>query len=113
VLVRAWSADGRSARETATLTVLNPTPPEVVAQTLSEGQTVAGIVQWRATVRGGVALVEFVVDGVVSGSTSHAPYQWSWDTTQESPGPHTVAVRAIGADGRSVDSTRTVVVAPR
>jgi hypothetical protein len=40
----------------------------------------------------------------VRSTATAAPYAFSWDATPEAAGPHTVLVRVVGKDGRSVSS---------
>jgi N-acetyl-anhydromuramyl-L-alanine amidase AmpD len=126
VVVYARAADHRLAKRRLTLVVRNarpaprpkPTPPPatvpaaaVLRQSLVDGQTVSGAVDWRAEAANAVR-VEFLVDGVVRASATTAPYAWSWDASAETPGEHTLAVRAVGRDGRTADAPLRVTVAP-
>jgi hypothetical protein len=63
-----------------------PQPVRLVAQSLTDGQVVAGIVPWSVTVTGAVARVDFLVDGAVRAAASAAPYAVGWDTTADAPG---------------------------
>jgi len=89
-----------------------PAPPAVTAQSLADGATVLGVVEWQAAASGRIVRVEFLVDGAIRGTATAAPWSFTWDTTQEAPGGHTVAVRAVADDGRTAQSTAAVVVAP-
>jgi N-acetyl-anhydromuramyl-L-alanine amidase AmpD len=89
-----------------------PVPPAVTSQSLADGTTVQGVVEWQAATTGPTARVEFLVDGTVRGTATAAPWSFTWDTTREAPGGHTVAVRAVAADGRTARSTASVTVAP-
>lgn len=111
LVIRAWAADGRSLREPRKVTVLNPTPPEIRAVTLNDGQTVQGVVRWAATLRGSVARAQFVVDGVVRATVTTAPFAWSWETSAETPGMHVATLRAIGVDGTVAERSVSVTVA--
>jgi len=84
----------------------------VTAQSLADGATVLGVVEWQAAASGRIVRVEFLVDGAIRGTATAAPWSFTWDTTQEAPGGHTVAVRAVADDGRTAQSTAAVVVAP-
>jgi leucyl aminopeptidase len=57
-----------------------------------------------------VSRVEFVVDGAVRATVTAAPYAWDWDTAAESPGAHTLTVRAVGADGTVAEQSLSVTV---
>ena len=85
---------------------------QLVADSLVDGQTVAGAQHWLVQTGGKIDHVEFSVDDVVRGTSATAPYAWDWDTTQETAGPHTLLVRAIGADGTAAQQQLTVTVAP-
>jgi hypothetical protein len=84
---------------------------QLVAGSLADGQTVAGVQHWLVQTGGKIDHVEFSVDGVVRASVTAAPYAYDWDTTQETPGPHTLLVRALGADGSVALQQLTVTVA--
>ena len=111
--VRAVTADGTRATSSIVVYVKNP-PIRITALTLVEGQTVSGAVHLEARLRGTPLRVEFLIDGVLRDTEAAAPYVFggatgSWDTTQETPGPHTITVRAIGPKRKPV-STRTIDV---
>jgi hypothetical protein len=89
-----------------------PAPPAVTSQSLVDGTTVQGAVVWQAATTGAVVRVEFSVDGTIRGTATAAPWSFAWDTSREAPGGHTVAVRAVAADGRTAQSTANVTVAP-
>jgi hypothetical protein len=75
-------------------------PPQVTAQNLADGQTVSGVVDWRAHTIGPVARVEFVVDGTVIATATTEPWAITWDSSTVAPGAHTLEVRAFTKDGR-------------
>ncbi len=75
-------------------------PPQVTAQNLADGQTVSGLVDWRAHTIGPVARVEFVVDGTVIATVTTEPWATTWDSSAAAPGSHTLEVRAFTKDGR-------------
>jgi N-acetyl-anhydromuramyl-L-alanine amidase AmpD len=86
-------------------------PPEVTAQNLADGQTVSGVVDWRAHTIGPVARVEFAVDGAVIASATTEPWATTWDSATVAPGAHTLEVRAYTKDGRRAVLTITVTSA--
>jgi N-acetyl-anhydromuramyl-L-alanine amidase AmpD len=108
----AVAADGRVARRRLPLVVANhprpkkkPAPkhlpaPQVTAANLADGQTVSGVVDWRAHTIGPVARVQFVVDGTVIATETAEPWATSWDSQAAAPGVHTLEVRAFTKDGR-------------
>jgi hypothetical protein len=117
--VTATSIDGRTA--TRRIPVVVPQPPKpkprpkpkpvplaISTMSVSEGQEATGLVLWRVDLRGKAARVEFLVDGVVRGTDVAAPYTLGWDASSESPGPHTLTARAVGAG--TVERTVTVTV---
>ena len=104
--------DGRVVRSSVVVVVNNAAvAPQVVADSLVDGQTVADLQHWLVQTGGKIDHVEFSVDGVVRGSVATAPYAYDWDTAQETPGPHTLLVRAVGVDGAAAQQQLTVTVA--
>jgi N-acetyl-anhydromuramyl-L-alanine amidase AmpD len=104
--------DGRVVRSSVVVVVSNAAvAAQLVAGSLADGQTVAGVQHWLVQTGGKIDHVEFSVDGVVRASVTAAPYAYDWDTTQETPGPHTLLVRALGADGTVAQQQLTVTVA--
>jgi len=104
--------DGRIVGSSVAVVVNNAAvAPQIVADSLADGQTVAGAQHWLVQTGGKIDHVEFSVDDVVRGTPAAAPYAWDWDTTQETVGPHTLLVRAIGADGTVAQQQLTVTVA--
>ena len=118
--VRAVAADGRRADSSVVVTVKNPPkppqprPPAIVSLGFTEGQRVWGPLVWEVLVQGTVARVEFLVDDVLRDTQTKPPYLFggvtgSWDASAETPGEHTLTVRAIGPRGTATASTRVVV----
>jgi N-acetyl-anhydromuramyl-L-alanine amidase AmpD len=104
--------DGRVVRSAVRVVVNNAAVmPKIVASSIAEGQTVAGVQHVLVQTSGQVAQVEFSVDGALRGTGGAAPYAWDWDTTAETPGSHTLLVRAVGKDGTSAQQLVTVTVA--
>jgi N-acetyl-anhydromuramyl-L-alanine amidase AmpD len=114
--VRAVAMSGAVAESALVVYVKNP-PIRITGVTPTDGQTVSGAVHVEVGVSGTPLRVEFLVDGVLRDTESTAPYVFggvngSWDTTQETPGPHTLTVRAIGpAQKPAASRTIHVVVA--
>jgi N-acetylmuramoyl-L-alanine amidase/Bacterial Ig domain len=111
--VRAVAGDGTKATSSIVVYVKNP-PIKISGLTLTDGATVSGAVHLEALVRGTPLRVEFLIDGVLRDTETAAPYSFdgatgSWDTTQETPGEHTIVVRAIGPAGKPA-ATRTIHV---
>ncbi len=88
------------------------TGPSVSLTSPAAGATVSGSVDMAATASdaGGIAKVEFLVDGVVRASDASAPYGSTFDTTQVSNGSHSFSAKAYDASGNSAASTATVTV---
>jgi N-acetyl-anhydromuramyl-L-alanine amidase AmpD len=85
-----------------------PPAPQVTAQNLADGQTVDGVVDWRAHTIGAVARVDFVVDGVVLATQTAEPWATTWDATNVAVGTHQLEVRAYTKDGRQAVLAITV-----
>lgn len=111
---RARDAAGNVATATVGVTVANDVTPPVVSMTApGAGATVAAIVTVSATATdaGGVAGVQFLLNGVALGTEdTAAPYSILWNTAGASNGVHTLAARARDASGNTATATRTVTV---
>ncbi len=59
---------------------------------------------------GGIARVDFLVDGSVHASDTSAPYSASFDSTSVANGVHSMAARAFDPTGNSTESAVTVTV---
>lgn len=124
--VRATAVDGRTADASVVVTVSNPRKPprsapateplKFVSWTPLDGDTLWGPVRWEVLVEGTPQRVEFLVDGVLRDTQVRSPYVFGgptgiWDTTRETPGPHKLTVRAVGAR-TAAELTVDVIVAP-
>ena len=88
------------------------TPPSVLITAPSQGAQVVDIVTVtaEATDQVGVAGVQFLVDGVITGvEDTSPPYVLNWDTRTVSNGMHTVAARARDAAGNTATSPTITV----
>jgi bacterial leucyl aminopeptidase len=87
------------------------TPPSVSITAPAGGATVSGTVtiSANATDNVGVTQVDFLVDGVVKGSDTSAPYSFAWDTTTAANGSHTLTARAADGAGSSATSAAVSV----
>jgi hypothetical protein len=126
ITLAAVSADGRVAKRRLPLVVTNhvvtkpkpkpkpkPLPaPQVTAENLADGQTVTGVVDWRAHTIGPVARVQFVVDGTVIATATTEPWATTWDSSTVAPGAHSLEVRAFTRDGRRGVLTVSVISSP-
>ena len=86
--------------------------PQITAENLADGQTVTGVVDWRAHTIGAVARVEFAVDGTVVAAGTAEPWETTWDSGTVAPGPHSLEVRAYTNDGQKAVRAVTVTVTP-
>ena len=83
-----------------------PTPdltaPTTAITAPADGSSVSATVTVSATASDdvGVTNVEFYVDGVLRAQDSSAPYQWSWNTTADANGGHTLTTKAYDAAGK-------------
>jgi hypothetical protein len=87
-------------------------PPQITSASVADGQTVSGVVDWRAHTIGPVARVEFSVDGVVVARQTREPWATSWDSTAASAGVHRLEVDAYTRDGQKAARVASVTVTP-
>ncbi|HSL64298.1 MAG TPA: N-acetylmuramoyl-L-alanine amidase [Gaiellaceae bacterium] len=113
-----WSEarDGRRATRTIPFLVANADPepgppPQLVWQSLVDWQTVDAGTRWEALVEGSVAQVEFWVDGRLRLADREPSYALEPVVAGDVPGPHRLRLRVVGADGRTVEQERLVLVA--
>jgi hypothetical protein len=83
----------------------------VTAANVADGQTVSGLVDWRAHTIGPVARVAFSVDGIVIARQTRGPWATTWDSTAAAPGQHRLEVDAYTRDGQEASLVATVTVA--
>jgi FlaG/FlaF family flagellin (archaellin) len=88
------------------------TPPTVDITNPANGATVSGTVSITATASDnvGVTNVQCRIDTGSWVDDTTSPYSWTWDTTQETNGPHDITCRAWDAAGNYADDTITVTV---
>ncbi len=89
----------------------DPTPPTVMLTAPAAGANVTGTTTMTANAADNVAVsrVDFLVDGVVRGSDTTAPYSYGWDTTTSANGSHALAARAYDAAGNTGTSASVSV----
>jgi hypothetical protein len=126
--VTATFTGSRNASASASATVANqqaapppppppPPPPAAITQSIGNGSTIAGAVQWTASPPAGtVTKVEFAVDGTVRFTDSSAPFVFNGDgnaldTTTLIDGSHTFKVMATYGDGTTAAGSVTATVA--
>jgi hypothetical protein len=88
-------------------------PPQVAWTAPANGAVLSGTAQIAATAQDDqqVVKVDVWVDGALRLIDDAAPYQWSWDTTSELNGDHTLVLRAVDVAGRVIQSSpRTIRV---
>jgi hypothetical protein len=124
--VRAHAADGSSTKTSATVSVANGssssgttpigTPTPALASSLSDGQTISGLVSWTVA-PGGQAFsrMEFFIDSAHRWTERHAPWVYNGDgntldTTTLADGSHVLEVKAYAPDGSVVSATATVTI---
>ncbi len=92
-------------------TVMVNAPPIAISfVTPQNGATVSGNVTVTVAASGGVGVteVDLYKDGVSLGVARTVPYSFSWDTTKETNGPHTLA--AIAWDAARANASRGITV---
>ena len=113
--LRARSIDGRTAQRSISVLVAHP-KPQVVSESLADGQVVQGQVVWAVTIKGSVRRVEWLIDGRLRWTSTELPFVFggkdgTWNTTAETPGAHTLTVRVVTRDGSSAETTISLTVA--
>jgi hypothetical protein len=114
---QARDTAGNLASSAVTVTVAAPTdttPPSVSITAPAAGSTVSGTVSVsaNATDAGGIAGVQFRLDGVNLGAEDlTAPYSVTWNTTTATAGSHTLTAQARDTAGNLASSAVTVTVA--
>ena len=109
-----------TASATATVTVSTTPPPPPSDTTLptldittpTAGSTVSGTFNAAATATDnvGVTKVDFLVNGVLAGSDTTSPYNYSWNTTTLANGTHTITAKAYDAAGNTASEQVAVNV---
>src|SRR5205823_2611084 len=91
-----------------------PPAPTVAITAPSAGSTVSGKITFAATVANGTpTVVNMTVDGGAQYNATTSPYTYnggSLDTTTLANGAHTLAAKAVFADGTSVSTSASVTV---
>ncbi|MEX1126971.1 MAG: Ig-like domain-containing protein [Vicinamibacterales bacterium] len=117
-----WRVVGRTAAEMTTISPMwtfvtgaaDTQSPTVSITAPTAGTTVGGAVTIAASASDNTVLsrVEFLVDGVVIGAATAAPYQAVWNTATVAAGSHTLQARAIDAAGNAALSSGVAVTVP-
>jgi hypothetical protein len=103
VTARAVGPDGKTALATVLVTTQNPPPAAPVVDFTYADTTVQPVLSG-----GPVVQVELWVDGVVVGTSTMEPWTLNW--AAPTPGPHTVAVRAVGPRGAVAAKVAVVTI---
>jgi peptidoglycan/xylan/chitin deacetylase (PgdA/CDA1 family) len=90
-------------------------PPTVSLTAPADGATVSSAVLLSANASDdhGVDHVDFLVDGVVVGTASTPPYEYTWDPSAHAAGPATIAAVAFDRATHSTTSTAVTVAVTR
>ncbi|WP_208647377.1 M20/M25/M40 family metallo-hydrolase [Corallococcus interemptor] len=85
--------------------------PTVSLTSPSNGATVMDITPLTASASDnvGVSKVEFLVDGVVKGTSFASPYSYAWDSRTVAPGSHALAAKAYDNAGNNTTSAAVTV----
>jgi hypothetical protein len=94
--------------DTITVTVDNIPIYSVTITNPTDGQTVSGTVTCAAT--SNCTSVRWYIDGVYKTEDTSVPFQYSWDTTLESNGSHTVKAEGYVSGVKQAEDTNTCTV---
>jgi hypothetical protein len=116
ITAEAWDTAGnRATSAVATVTVSNPVP-DTTSPTVSITSPAAGTVSGTVTLSAsasdnvGVAGVQFLIDGVATGTeVTAAPYSTTWNSASVANGSHTISARARDAAGNKTTSAVVTV----
>src|ERR1700674_1378524 len=105
-----WAATSRSG-----IGYANPLPPTFTARITSPnlGSTVSGTnvtVSTSVVDSASISGVDLFKDGTLFASTTSSPYTFSWDTTKDANGPHTLMVTANDTVGNTTSFSATFTV---
>jgi sulfur transfer protein SufE len=101
-----------SAGLTLTVSNTDTTPPTVSFTSPSENSQVSGTVTADISASDNVGVASVVVkkDGVLVATLTSSPYSWSYDTTEDANGSHTLTATAYDAAGNSATATLNLTV---
>jgi hypothetical protein len=99
--VKARDSSGLESGVASTSWIVDLTLPTVTITSPTAGSTLSNMVTAAATASDNVRLerVEFRVDGTLRGTSTIAPHTFSWDTTKDTNGSHTLDVRSFDVAG--------------
>jgi thermitase len=107
IMATARDAAGNSSSTSITVTVSNAstdiTPPSITITSPAPGSSVSGNVSVlvSATDNVGVVKVELYVDGVLTGTSTTAPFTTKWNTRKAAAGAHSLQAKAYDAAGNA------------
>jgi hypothetical protein len=107
------SSTAMDGTEYFSYTVVDSLSPVLSISSPTNGSTVGGFVPITADVSdsgSGVARVELYVDSVLVANDTTSPYAYTWNTTSESDGDHSVVARAYDNAGNYAQMLHTVTV---
>ncbi|NHZ66195.1 Ig-like domain-containing protein [Massilia genomosp. 1] len=84
------------------VSISSPAAGSVLAQPVS--------IQASATDLGGIANVQFFIDGVLAATSVNAPYSYAWNLDGSPDGAHTIKAVATDLAGRSAESSSAITV---
>ncbi|HEX6044700.1 MAG TPA: Ig-like domain-containing protein, partial [Pyrinomonadaceae bacterium] len=92
--------------------VLDVTPPTITIASPGEGAKVTSNVSVKVNSSDNVAVtkVELIVDGILQGASTSAPFTIKWNTTKAAKGPHTLLCKAYDSAGNVGTSQLVSVV---
>ncbi len=110
VKATAYDTANQTASDQHTVKVGNP--PSIAITNPVEGSTVTATVSVtvNASDDRGIDKVQFYIDGVCKSTDTASPYSYSWDTTAESGGSHTVKVIAYDTANQTATDQHSVTV---
>jgi hypothetical protein len=91
---------------------IDPDQPRVEMRSVRDEQRVKGRVRLAVTVEPlrKMAFVLFRVDGERRAISNVAPFNYAWDSTQDSNGPHLICVQMMDAQGQILGSDEVMLV---
>ncbi|HSX41279.1 MAG TPA: Ig-like domain-containing protein [Candidatus Saccharimonadales bacterium] len=92
-------------------TVLDTTPPTATLTAPANGATVSNSVAVNATASDnvGITSTELYIDGLLRSSAQGATLAFTWDSTKETNGAHSLLIKAYDAAGNTGTSTTSTV----
>lgn len=111
VCVRFKDAAGNESTVCSASIILDTNPPRLTSLNINEGQTVSGIflIKVEPSDTNGIRKVDLYIDDELRSTSTAAPYEYNWDTT-DSHSTHTVKITAVDVAGNSTTVSRHVEV---